>query len=179
MSRANLNLVEAFTSAVRADALAAISVLPEVSLTSHTFAVNVGSETLTIPCRIYHDPSLIQPRELTGVQARILSCLLTRHHDGFVREQYLRKILDSKDAWIPPFVVQLVGEYVVETVNEIRDGLNRLDPALYGSFLRQNPAFYQLTKQRVLSYWNCYHSDRQKTEYAGFQVLEAFERFAS
>ena len=120
--------------------------MPEVSTPSHTFSVSVGSETLAIPCRIYHDPSLIQPTELSETQARILSCLLTRHHDGFVREQHLRKILESKDAWIPPFVVQLVGEYVVETINDVRDGLDRLDPALYGSFLRQNPAFYQLTQ---------------------------------
>jgi hypothetical protein len=179
MSSANLNLIEAFPSAVRLDALAAISVLPEASRTSNTFSVSVGSETLTIPYRIYHDPSLIQPRELTETQAQLLSCLLTRHHDGFVREQHLRKILDGKDAWIPPFVIQLVGEYVVEAINEIRDGLSRLDPGLYGSFLRENPAFYQLTKQRVSSYWNCYYYDREKTEYAGFRVLEAFERFAS
>jgi hypothetical protein len=179
MSSANLTLVEAFPSAARADALAVISVLPEVSTTSPPFSVSVGSETLAIPCRIYHDPSLIHATDLTETQARMLSCLLTRHHDGFVREEHLRKILESKDVWIPPFVVQLVGEYVVETINEIRDGLNRLDPALYGSFLRQNRAFYQLTKQRVLSYWNCYYHDQDKTEYAGFQVLEAFERFAS
>jgi hypothetical protein len=179
MSSANLNLIEAFPRAVRADALAAISVLPEVSTTSYAFSVSVGPETLTIPYRIYHDPILIQPRELTGTQALLLSCLLTRHHDGFIREQHLKKILASKEAWIPPFVVQLVGEYVVETINEIRDGLNRLDPGLYGSFLRQNPAFYKLTRQRVLSYWNCYYYDRAKTEYAGFRVLEAFERFTS
>jgi len=179
MSSPNLNLVEAFPAAMRADALAAISVLPEVSTTSHAFSVCVGPETLTIPYRTYHDPSLIQPIGLTGTQAGLLSCLLTRHHDGFVREQHLRKILDSSDAWIPPFVVQLVGEYVVEIIDEIREGLERLDAGLYGPFLRQNPAFYQLTKQRVLSYWNCYYGEQEKAEYAGFQVLEAFERFAS
>ena len=148
-------------------------------MTSHTFSVSVGPETLTIPYRIYHDPSLIQPKGLTGTQARLLARLLTRHHNGVVREEHLRKILDSKEEWTPPFVVQLVGEYVVEIINEIRDGLKRLDPGLYGSFLRENPAYYQLTKQRVFSYWNYYYRDREKTEYAGFRVLEAFERFAS
>jgi hypothetical protein len=144
MSSSNLNLVEAFPSAVRADALVAISALPEVSTTSYSFSVSVGPETLTIPYRIYHDVTLIQSRELTETQGGLLSCLLTRHHDGFVREQHLRKILGSMDAWIPPFVVQLVGEYVVEMIGEVREGLDRLNPDPYGSFLRQNPAFYQL-----------------------------------
>jgi hypothetical protein len=177
MSSSNLSLLEAFPQAVRADALIAISGLPEVSTTSHAFSVSVGPEVLTIPYRIYHDPSLIRSKGLTRTQGELLACLLTRHHDGFVREQQLRSVLASKSAWVPPFVIQLVGENVIEIINEIRDNLDQLSPGAYGSFLRQNADFYQLIQERVLSYWNCYHRDQQRADYAGFQVLEAFDRF--
>jgi hypothetical protein len=50
-----------------------------------------------------------------------------------------------------------------------------LDHGIYRSFLRRNPAFYRLTKDRVLSYWNCYHRAERKMDYAGFQVVKAFD----
>jgi hypothetical protein len=170
------NLVTAFPVLLRDDALVSISTLPEARLTSHTFSVNVGSETVGIPYRIYHDPALIHTERLTQIQMELLSCLLTRHHSGLIREENLKRILDSRHEWIPPFVVQLVGEYVIEIVDLIRHNMDRLDASLYRAFLAQNPAFYQTTKDRVVSYWNCYHRDQQKADYAGFQVLEAFDR---
>jgi hypothetical protein len=77
---------------------------------------------------------------------------------------------------VPPFIIQLVGEYVIEIIRSIRDNIDRLDPNLYRAFLTRNPAFYQTTKQRVASYWNCFHRDQQRADYAGVQVLEAFDR---
>ena len=171
-------MLEVFPKIVRADALVVISKLPEVPMTSDAFSVSVGPEVLIIPYRIYHDPSLIRSEGLTSIQAELLACLLTRHHDGFVREQQLKSILASRNAWVPPFVIQLIGEYVVEIINEIRDGLDQLSPDVYGSFLRQNSDFYQLTRERVVSYWNCYHRDQQRVDYAGFQVLEALDQFS-
>jgi hypothetical protein len=138
--------------------------------------VNIGSETVAIPDRIYHDPALIHSEHLSQTQNELLACLLTRHHSGFVREENLNMILDSNHEWVPPFVVQLVGEYVVEIIESIRDNIDRLDPDVYRAFLTRNPAFYKTTKDRVVSYWNCYYRSQQKGDYAGFQVLEALDR---
>jgi hypothetical protein len=176
MNSSNSNLVTAFPAALRHDAFASISTLPEAPPPSHGFSVNVGSETLQIPYRIYHDPAMIRSERLTLTQNELLSCLLTRHHSGFVREENLKRILDSNHEWVPPFIIQLVGEYVVEIIRSIRDNFDRLDPNLYRAFLTCNPTFYQTTKDRVVSYWNCYHRDQQRADYAGFQVLEAFDR---
>jgi hypothetical protein len=170
------HLIEAFPTVIRDVALAAISTLPEAPTPSQGFSVNIGSETVTIPYRIYHDPESIHADRLTQTQVEVLSCLLTRHSSGFVREQHLRRILNSRHEWVPPFVIQLVGEYVVEIVDVIRENIDHLNPSLYGAFLTSNPAFYQLTKQRVISYWNCYYRGQQKTDYAGFQVLAALDR---
>jgi hypothetical protein len=61
--------------------------------------VNIGPEAVGIPYRIYHDPALIHSERLTRTQSELLSCLLTRHHSGFVREENLQMILDSNHEW--------------------------------------------------------------------------------
>lgn len=179
MSFDNSNLLKAFPAALREDALELIASLPETSLFSYSFCVEIGKDTVSIPYRIYHDPSLIDPARLTGTQKELLACLMTRHHSGFVREEYLLKILDCSHEWIPPFVVQLVGEYVIDIICRISDSVDRLDPAVYRAFLTHNPAFYLATKQRVLSYWDCYHRGENREDYAGFQVLDFFDRLAA
>ena len=105
----------------------------------------------------------------------LLACLLTRHHSGFVRERYLPSLLSCDHPWVTPFVVSLVGEYVIEIIRLIRDDIHRLDPTIYRDFLMRNPAFHKMTKERVMSYWNCYHSGESKEDYAGFQILEFFD----
>lgn len=179
MSFTNSDLIIAFPKVLRDDALKVISALPEDSLTAKSFSVEIGEETLWIPYRIYHDPADIDFDCLTQTQSEILACLLTRHHNGFVREQYLSSILDCNYEWMPPFIVQLVGEYVIEIVCSIRDSVHRLDPELYRRFLIHNPAFYGTTKRRVQSYWNCYHRGKRREDYSGFQLLEYFDRLVS
>jgi hypothetical protein len=176
MNTSNSSLVTAFPAALRDDALVSISTLPEAAPAAHTFSVSIGSEVVEIPYRIYHDPALIHRERLTRTQDELLSCLLTRHHSGLVRQENLKRILDSNHEWVPPFILQLVGEYVIEIIRSVQDNFDRLDVNLYRAFLTRNPAFYQTTKDRVASYWNCYHRGQQKADYAGFQVLEAFDR---
>ncbi len=49
---ANANLLRAFPSALRADALKAISVLPDAANTAGDFSVEIGEESIRIPYRI-------------------------------------------------------------------------------------------------------------------------------
>jgi hypothetical protein len=150
-------------------------VLPETSLSSDSYSVVIGEETVSIPYRIYHDTTLIDLVTLTQTQYELIACLLTRHHSGFVREEYLSKILGCNHEWVPPFIVQLVGEYVVEIIRTINDGIDQLDPGLYQKFLIRNPSFYETTKQRVYSYWDCYHRAEHRGDYAGFRILKFFD----
>lgn len=175
MSPDNSDLVKAFPESVREDAVLLTSALPKPRLTADTFSVFVGNELLQIPSRVYHEVGRIDSALLTGVQSELLDCLLTRHHDGHVREAHLRKILGRKHEWIPPFVVQLVGEYVIEILSAIRDGLHELDHDLYRAFLISNPAFFKLTKQRVASYRNCYYPCVRVGDYVGFEIVRFFD----
>ena len=180
MSYNNSDLAQSFPTSLRDDAVRVAAILPQPSRDTRAFSVQVSGETVLIPYRIYHDPALIAPDRLTPLQLELLDCLLTRHHSGFVREKHLNNILCSNHEWIPPFIVQLVGEYVIEILQVIRRNVHELDPEPYGRFLKDNPAFLRLTKQRVMSYWQCYHRGRwqRKEDYDGFQIMEILDRFA-
>ena len=141
MNSLNSNLFKAFPAALRGDALKLISALPESPLNAGSFSVKIGDELVWIPYRIYHDPASIDSTCLSQTQCELLACLLTRHHNGFIRHANLTRILDCDGEWVAPFVVQLVGEYVIEIVCSIRNRVDCLNPDIYRAFLLANPAF--------------------------------------
>jgi len=59
--------------------------------------------------------------------------------------------------------VQLLGEYVIQICADIEKFTQTALPARpamqasLSAFLRQNPRFAELTRQRAISYWSCYH----------------------
>jgi len=129
---------------------------------------------MSIPYRIYHDPTKTSKDLLNSQQEQLVDCLFTRHSDGFVRQKYLAKIIGLNKTWVVPFVVQLLGEYVIEIIRVIEENLGKLDISVYKSFLDANPEFLILTEQRVASYWDCYYKPEQREGYAGFRVLRFF-----
>ncbi|MFD0323257.1 hypothetical protein [Lysobacter gummosus] len=142
--------------------------------------LSVNGELLSLPGRLYCPVDLLQrvvDRE-TG-DARILAmCLGTRHWDGHVREAHLRRIVDLDRDWVVPFVVQLLGEYVVEIAQVIKEALARVDQSRYAAFARANPQFMELTRQRTVSYWDCYYRWIYKylRDYPARAALDAIER---
>jgi len=150
-----------------------------------SYSVRVQGEPLEIPMRIYNpEPPGDLERGLSTTQRTVLHCLYTRHHDGFVRQRHLQQTIASEEPWTVPFVVQLIGEYVLEIVIDIRDALTDLDvlgssqQMRFGAFIAENPAFFELTSQRVMSYWNCYYRDRQRSTYPGFSLLSSLRTAA-
>lgn len=153
-------LAAAFPAALLEDVLAVIRILPEDGSvhSSHIDLVQVRGEPLHIPARIYFDePRLAAIATLSERQRAILHCLYTRHHNGFVREKHLRMLIDSREAFVPPFVLQLLGEYVIEIQEFLAQNLYTLKEEPYTSFIAENPVFMEKTRQRILSYWDCYH----------------------
>ena len=139
--------------------------------------VRVMGQSVHIPYRIYyHEPDEEHILTLTGTQKILLSCLYSRHHDGYVRERHLHRLFPSTDPWVPPFIFQLVGEYVIEIVDQILarvETLKGIDS--YSEFSEDNEAFLALTRQRVVSYWFCYNRDEYLSlrDYPGFRVMNA------
>jgi hypothetical protein len=86
----------------------------------------------------------------------------------------------------PPYVARLVGEYVLEIVELIRERLGDLDDdraplaVAYGAFAAANPEFLELTRQHAISDWNCYYRRRYPyAAYPAFAVVAAMERVGS
>ena len=173
----NKQLTAAFPAALHSDALIALSALPENPHEWTSFAVTVDTEGVLIPYRLQHNTALIRRGQLRKIQNQLLDCILTRHGDGVLRQEYLGRIIGLNQVWVPPFVIQLLGEYVVEILRVIEANLGNLDNALYARFLRDNPDFLALTEQRVISYWDCYYRfSCRKEDYPGFRAIHFFKR---
>ena len=174
----DLQILSAFPQAVRDDVVRVVSVLPtSFHSCSATFRTTIGDEALIIPYRVYYDRQAISFTNLTSLQQVVLGCVLTRHHDGFVRGENLGRIISRKESWIAPFVIQLVGEYVVEILEAIHNNLSSLDSTVYATFLNDNISFWETTKQRVVSYWDCYYRRtwKHREDYVGFRIIEHLE----
>lgn len=134
--------------------------------------LSISDERVYIPYRIYSpEPKL--PSQINDLHRTIISCIYTRHHDGFVREKYLAGLFGLSFSWVSPFVLQLVGEYVFEIVELIHRHIDEVDPAFYNRFAKENEDFIALIKARAISYWDCYHKwqNWKFRDFAAFQVM--------
>ncbi len=172
----NPRLLRAFPSSIQSVARSAISYLPEDKYFQRIgwYNVAVAGEQISIPRRIYHNPSQIAWWRIWGEKKEVLGSLLTRHADGFTRQRYLQRIIRLDRAWIPPFVILLAGEYVVEILDVIWEHRAFLNRVAYAEFLNANGNLVQKTEQRIQSYWDCYYKSIPRKEYVGFRLLKLF-----
>jgi hypothetical protein len=144
-------------------------------------SVRVEAELLSIPYRVYYDKQqLLNCMNSEGETSLIALCLGTRHYDGHMREQCVRRILAADEKWTAPFVVQLLGEYVVEVTQPIHerflDGVERK----YLDFFRENAKYCEYLECRAISYWNEFYRRRYPThkDYPAFKALAALKSTA-
>ncbi|WP_391559203.1 hypothetical protein [Robertmurraya sp.] len=175
-------LMVAFPSCLRNDVQAVLNLIPQTSELTYTpdFSEVIScGETLYIPERIYYDePSSTLIDTLPFNQQKILHTLYTRHHNGFVREAKVKEIIRfaNEDIWIIPYLIKLVGEYVIEILQVFKENLYLIDFEKIKVFLSENAKFYQTIESRVISYWDCYYRHRypKKEDYVGFDILSHF-----
>ncbi len=97
----------------------------------------------------------------------------TRHHDGYLRQQCVRDLLPAEEPWMVPFVLQLLGEYVVEISEHIDAAITDPPPARYVEFAAENPRYIQRLRQQATSYWNEYYRRTypNRLEYPALRAL--------
>jgi hypothetical protein len=124
----------------------------------------VAGEPVVIPMRIYNpEPSPDFIAGLSHLEALVAAGIYSRHHNGFVRQRWLGRLLDADKPWVAPFIVQLLGEYVIEICYDIARFARSELPAHsalhqhLSAFLHDNPRFAELTRQRAISYWERYY----------------------
>lgn len=158
----------AFPSHLRSEVAEVLAIIPRPDLvTSRTFTAIVGHEVIEIPERVYNPEVGDSLRMSLGdTRQRILDGFYSRHHNGYVRERSIARLLaaDETQSWAVPYVVRLLGEYVVEIVQTIDAALvltpDGAQATVYGQFAAANLDFMRLTEARATSYWACYYRDQ-------------------
>jgi hypothetical protein len=126
----------------------------------------VVGEPVVIPARVC-SPEL-SPRVIGGLsdlEAAVAAAIYSRHHDGFVRQRQLGTLLDADEPWTAPFIVQLLGEYVIQICRDIEEFARTALPGRpamqekLSAFFQENRCFAELTRRRAISYWSCYYRD--------------------
>lgn len=151
------------------------------------FAADVAGETVLIPERLHfasHNFGLPSASEAQLIAAALLS----RSNDGFQRQPAARYLVADLRPWAAPFVVRLIGEYVLEIIEDIDRAVGVDEELLLAAFVKENSQFWEITKQRVISYWNVYYRHRRRGaatrsyargEYIGFSLIERIDRAAA
>ena len=141
----------------------------------------LDGQKLIIPGRIYFDkPDETIANSLTINQQTILNCIYLRHHNGFVRQQNLEKLIHNvKDYYVIPFIFQLLGEYVMEILTVADKHINEKTINNYLKFFRENPKYRQRTESRMISYWDVYYRRnkyKNLKEYIGWQIFNRIKK---
>lgn len=173
------SLLDAFPSALAIPAqetMKAHGLSPETGDYRGLF-VSIRGETILLPDRAQPLLAIHLGRATLGpLERQLADCLLSRGHDGFTRQAALRRILPLNEAWSIPFVIALAGDYVVEIVKDIHDGMPQFDTAIVAGFLAENPDFYRITCDRILSYWDLYYRRAFAAgDYPGFKLLRELD----
>lgn len=156
----------AFPKCLREELNIVLEILPKKTFnnihitTSDDFVLyKLNDNDVAIPYRTYLlDISDIEYEKLSPIQKQILCCIYTRSCDGYIREKYLRKLLDmSFVQWVIPYIVKLCDEYVIEIIEIIYDKLKGRNNEDIQNFCENNKFLINKSYSRMISYWNEYY----------------------
>lgn len=155
-------LLNAFPINLKQDVEIVADFLIENNLDIHPTSeqkIILDGKELTLPGRVYFDiPTEQAINSFTISQQTIVNCICLRHHNSFVRQQHLEKLIHNvEDYYVIPFIFQLVGEYVVEILEVADKHINEKNINTYLKFFKENPKYRQQTESRMVSYWNEYY----------------------
>lgn len=140
-----------------------LSILPKYKYTEDRISYVLSSGMIAFPYRIYMiDVEDEIYKSLTPIQQQLICCIYTRSHNGFVREKYLRRLLEMDfSPWSIPYIVKLCDEYVIELLELVYEQLKNRDNRDIHSFCLQNKAMIHRGYTRMTSYWNEFYRDRE------------------
>lgn len=174
------NIHKAFPSCCL-ESWGSIEKIIHITTSGTTFSVILESERLEIPVRIYGEELDNSVFEAMSFEERILlACLFSRHHNGYIRQKYAEILIQvsMEMPWVFPYVVGLVGEYVIDIKDLIYREKERIPNKVVRQFSKQNKFFMQTTKQRMISYWNEYYRNDypNKKDYVGMKLFSYWEQ---
>ena len=156
----------AFPSDLEENLNRVIETLPQTTFYNVRFATSddvieyaIKNHVIAIPYRMYLlDISDVEYEKMNQIQKQILCCIYTRSCNGYIREKYLRKLLDMPlEEWTIPFVIKLCDEYVLEIIEVIYNKLKARDNTDIQDFCLKNKVSIRKSYARMTSYWNEYY----------------------
>lgn len=153
------------------------SLLPDINGVGGRI-ICLNGDILEIPYRIYNDlPNFSQLNSLSTQEVSIIYCLFSRHTDGYIRQEMVKKLIEIElQDFMIAYVFLLVGEYVVEIINDIYPFIKK-NKELFIEFIKNNHDVTILTHQRMVSYWNEYYRHgryKHLNDYPGKKVFNLF-----
>lgn len=142
--------------------------------------ISLSEQYLGLLRRVYINSSVSYDLiNLPLSQRKILWCIFTRHHDGFIRQYVLETLLKYPlEYFMMPFIFQLLGEYVQEILQVIECSMHQHNLHLFKQFILENPTYFQTLKRRIISYWNEYyrHQYPHFEDYIGAKALNKLNK---
>ncbi|WP_276975559.1 hypothetical protein [Flavobacterium filum] len=178
-------ILNAFPSDIKQDVEIVTDFLYDKTFVIHPIVgqeIILNEEKLVIPGRVYFDsPTDATGNTLTRTQQTILNCIYLRHHNGFIRQKRLEKLIDNTDDYfIIPYIFQLLGEYVMEILEVVDKHINDKTIDNYLKFSNENPLYRQQTESRMISYWNEYYraipAYRKLNDYIGKEIFDRLKK---
>jgi hypothetical protein len=136
---------------------------------------SVEGETVTIPygIRFAEEPSKLSVGSVAWLMARALQ---SRSTDGYQRQRAVQDIMKDLKPWTAQFVLPLIGSYVEQILIDIDTLLTPQSSCLLATHIQANPQYWEITKQRVWSYFDVYYKhNKSKKDYIGFRLIERLE----
>ncbi|MDF2535769.1 MAG: hypothetical protein K0R18_1928 [Bacillales bacterium] len=156
-------LQESFPVEIRDDVLFVIKFLPRKSFLIRSIMISdeftiykLEDSILRIPYRIYlNEVSDKIINKLSFQQKEILYCIYTRSDNGYIREKYLKALMEEHFAnWSIPFIVKLCDEYVVDILELVFNERKDKDNIRLKKFCEENMKSFCKSYSRMISYWN-------------------------
>lgn len=146
---------------------------------SASYQVKFHGETLEFPYRVYfNEPRNTLEKNLTEEEQVILDCIFLRHHNGYIRQRRMERLIDKKQSFIIPFTFQLLGECVKEILMVVDDHINDETIDEYLRFIKENKKYAEQTQNRMVSYWDLYYRVEypKRKRYIGQRVFDRLKK---
>jgi hypothetical protein len=88
------------------------------------FSVSMMGQTVSIPARLHFTSGKLPVSEDDDTWP-FVRALQTRSNDGYERQRAARDLLADLHPWGASFIVALLGEYIVEILDDVSEAVNR------------------------------------------------------
>ncbi len=144
-----------------------------------SYTVQFQGKQFEFPYRVYfNEPKNTLEKNLSEEHKIILDCIFLRHHNGYIRQRRLERLIDKKQSYIVPFTFQLLGECVKEILMVVDEHINENTMNDYLLFMKENPSYVEQTKNRMISYWDLYYRSEypKRKRYIGQHIFERLKK---